>query len=339
MDNQIISHYVKPDNNQVIVTTDTNLVFVDMDVAYNRKFGISGVHEIIYNLAQLPKGTTAVFLFRDGANLELTNARGIIQQTITELALTPAQCYVSYYDPDIKIPGATVIWNGSLSAWARQTAVELQHMAMSGIDFTHKFAVLFGRHSFHRMAIFQHMWQNHATHTLLSFNTAAHDVTYADHFLSQYQHEITWSQHHLPVSIPGQPVSTNGISYRDSLPAMADLYQTYFLEVVCETDATCNCFFTEKTLKNFYLGKPFLLVSAAGSLKFLRQHGFQTFDPYIDESYDQIENSYDRIQAVQQEIDRLSEMPMTQLVELQKNLASVHKHNRAIMTEYIAGLR
>lgn len=339
MDNQTISHYVKPGNNQVIVTTDIGLVFVDMDVAYNRKFGITGIHEIMHELSQQSRDSTVVFLFRDGANLELTNARGIIQQTISELSLPADRCFVSYYDEQVHVPGTTVIWNGSLSAWARQTAVEIQHLPLSGHEFSHKFAVLFGRFSFHRMQIFQYMWENHDTVSVLSFNTAPHDVCYADRFAHQYQRQIQWAHKHMPVSLAGQPVSTNGMSYQTSLPAMADIYQKYFLEVVCETDATCNCFFTEKTLKNFWLGKPFLLWSAPGSLKFLQRHGFQTFGQFVDESYDQIQNSHDRFQAVTQEIQRLSSMSVSELSEIHRNLAPVYEHNRSIMAEYIAGLR
>ncbi len=43
---------------------------------------------------------------------------------------------------------------------------------------------------------------------------------------------------------------------------------------------------TEKTFKPICLGMPFVLVSTAGSLKYLRSYGFKTFDSIWDESYD-----------------------------------------------------
>jgi hypothetical protein len=43
---------------------------------------------------------------------------------------------------------------------------------------------------------------------------------------------------------------------------------------------------TEKALRPIACGKPFMLVATAGSLKYLRSYGFETFGNLIDESYD-----------------------------------------------------
>jgi len=43
---------------------------------------------------------------------------------------------------------------------------------------------------------------------------------------------------------------------------------------------------TEKTFKPICLGMPFVLVSTAGSLEYLRRYGFKTFESIWDESYD-----------------------------------------------------
>jgi hypothetical protein len=55
---------------------------------------------------------------------------------------------------------------------------------------------------------------------------------------------------------------------------------------------------TEKTFKAIALEMPFVLVAPAHSLAYLREYGFRTFAPYIDESYDLIEDPIDRIEAV-----------------------------------------
>lgn len=57
---------------------------------------------------------------------------------------------------------------------------------------------------------------------------------------------------------------------------------------------------TEKTFKAIALEMPFVLVAPAHSLEYLRSYGFQTFAPYIDESYDSIEDPVARIEAVTQ---------------------------------------
>ena len=43
---------------------------------------------------------------------------------------------------------------------------------------------------------------------------------------------------------------------------------------------------TEKTFKPIALGMPFVLSAPAGSLAYLKQYGFKTFDSVWDESYD-----------------------------------------------------
>jgi hypothetical protein len=57
---------------------------------------------------------------------------------------------------------------------------------------------------------------------------------------------------------------------------------------------------TEKTFKAIALEMPFVLVAPAHSLEYLRSYGFRTFAPYIDETYDTIEDPVLRIEAVTQ---------------------------------------
>jgi hypothetical protein len=55
---------------------------------------------------------------------------------------------------------------------------------------------------------------------------------------------------------------------------------------------------TEKSLRPIACGKPFVLMATPGSLQYLRQYGFKTFDGLIDETYDSIQNPKQRLQAV-----------------------------------------
>jgi hypothetical protein len=55
---------------------------------------------------------------------------------------------------------------------------------------------------------------------------------------------------------------------------------------------------TEKTFKPIALEMPFVLVAPQGSLAYLREYGFRTFSPWIDESYDLIADPVLRIEAV-----------------------------------------
>jgi hypothetical protein len=76
-------------------------------------------------------------------------------------------------------------------------------------------------------------------------------------------------------------------------------YQDTQCEVVLETlfDSP-QLQLTEKILRPIALGHPFLLCGPVGSLKYLQDYGFKTFESIIDESYDSIHDPMDRLNAV-----------------------------------------
>jgi hypothetical protein len=78
-----------------------------------------------------------------------------------------------------------------------------------------------------------------------------------------------------------------------------DDYNNTEIEVVLETlfdDDRLHL--TEKSLRPIACGQPFILASTHGSLQYLRSYGFKTFGDIWDESYDQIEDSTQRLRAI-----------------------------------------
>lgn len=84
---------------------------------------------------------------------------------------------------------------------------------------------------------------------------------------------------------------------------------------------------TEKTFKAIALEMPFILVAPAHSLAYLKQYGFQTFAPYIDESYDTIDNDIDRIEAVTHILTDLQARSAAAKLELHQQLLPRVEHN------------
>ena len=85
-----------------------------------------------------------------------------------------------------------------------------------------------------------------------------------------------------------------------------DLYRNNYVELVPETLYKHGYFFTEKTMKPIATKTPFLVVSNCHYLKFLKQHGFKTFDNLIDESYDSFPRIEDRIRSLVQTMHDIS---------------------------------
>jgi hypothetical protein len=129
----------------------------------------------------------------------------------------------------------------------------------------------------------------------------------------------------------------------------ADDYVTAGIEVVLETlfdDSRWHL--TEKTLRAIACGKPFLLMATPGSLAYLKQYGFETFSGLINESYDQITNPRQRLQAVITEMSRISRLPITAKTELFSQLHKIADRNRQhffsklfdqVQTEYINNMQ
>ena len=67
---------------------------------------------------------------------------------------------------------------------------------------------------------------------------------------------------------------------------------------------------SEKILRPLINKRMFLLVGAPHTLEFIKTKGFKTFEPFIDETYDTIEDPIDRMQVLLQEIDRLVTLPI-----------------------------
>jgi hypothetical protein len=108
-------------------------------------------------------------------------------------------------------------------------------------------------------------------------------------------------------------------------------YATIGIEVVLETlfdDSRHHL--TEKTLRPIACGRPFILVATAGSLKYLKQYGFETFDGIIDETYDTIPDPRERLVAITQEIKRISSLDRNQKRLLWHKLYAIAERNKQL---------
>jgi hypothetical protein len=111
------------------------------------------------------------------------------------------------------------------------------------------------------------------------------------------------------------------------------LYDEAYFSVVTETvyeevRMQKGCiFFSEKTYKPMAMMHPFILVNNIKSLEALHKRGFRTFHPFIDESYDTIEDGDERLNAIVSEIKRLCEQTPEQWLQWCENIKPIVEHN------------
>lgn len=94
-------------------------------------------------------------------------------------------------------------------------------------------------------------------------------------------------------------------------------------------------YITEKTAKPILFLKPFILFGTYKFLHYLHNLGFQTFDKWWDESYDNIADPANRLRATLQLARELSTKPLTEHHHLRMEMREVLEHNRQILVNYL----
>jgi hypothetical protein len=102
-----------------------------------------------------------------------------------------------------------------------------------------------------------------------------------------------------------------------------------YFEIVTETYFTDNncSYITEKTLRPIISLRPFICVGTPHLLTKLREYGFKTFAPFINEDYDLIEDPISRMNALSKEIDRLCSMTIGQIHKLYSDVSETLEYN------------
>jgi hypothetical protein len=91
-----------------------------------------------------------------------------------------------------------------------------------------------------------------------------------------------------------------------------------------------TCFISEKTFKVIAAGHPFIIFGNKHSLKALHDKGYKTFDPFIDESYDE-QDTWERLNSIIKCIKDLSEKSNAELIEWYKSIQDIIDHNKNIL--------
>lgn len=104
------------------------------------------------------------------------------------------------------------------------------------------------------------------------------------------------------VTIPEDTTYQNGNWQRHFNPKW---YDSTNFSLVVETMLSSPTWISEKTFKPIAYYHPFIVWGSVGTLKYLKEQGFETFDHVIDESYDTVENHNIRLSKIVAEVKRL----------------------------------
>jgi len=128
-----------------------------------------------------------------------------------------------------------------------------------------------------------------------------------------------WLKDNIPLSIDDTNTRKMHIAFPDDTDVA--LHRDTHFSLVTETIYQSNndlpydnsadflrggIFFTEKTYKPMWFKQAFIVCAVPGFLEYMKELGWQTFHPYIDESYDQERDDNKRLEMIVSEVKRLN---------------------------------
>ena len=160
------------------------------------------------------------------------------------------------------------------------------------------------------------------SHTQTAFAAVDNHTHYVDHVFANKKFQI-----HLRNLEQLYPPNTaeSGSSADYCGADYADCGIEIVLETLFDDD---RWHLTEKTLRPIACGKPFLLAATPGSLQYLRNYGFETFADVIDETYDTIADGAARLDAIIQEMKRISALDADAKQVLYTKLHEIAQRNK-----------
>lgn len=125
------------------------------------------------------------------------------------------------------------------------------------------------------------------------------------------------------------PVIDNRVSFIDPV----EIHRNTWYSIVAESNCTGDkFFFTEKTMKQFWAKRVFIVFANQGFLGHLKNLGFETFGSVIDESYDQDQDFNRDWKRFEKAFEQVSLLYKQDPVAVYEKLKPVLDHNHSHLT-------
>lgn len=149
-----------------------------------------------------------------------------------------------------------------------------------------------------------------------------------------------WLKDNIPLSIDDTNTRNQHIAFPDETDVALhrDTHFSLVTETIFQSDDKLppdnttdflrgGIFFTEKTYKPFWFKQAFIVCAVPGFLKYMNQIGWQTFSPYIDESYDREKDDNKRLEMIVAEVKRLNSFTEEEWFRFRQGVQPNIEHN------------
>lgn len=207
-----------------------------------------------------------------------------------------------------------------------------EHLTWSG---KYSIGLFVGRSNWLRLALASYLYRNHRAQSLITYHYT-HSLDYY-HGNLQIEEFVAWNWNPsdfdqvndflkvLPIT-QEQNIDKFPISW-ESHQELTELYKDIFCELACETFFSGTTFrMSEKILRPILYRRPFVVQGPKWFLKNLRSIGFQTFDRWWDESYD--DQPWDcRYYGLKPVVDKIAGASQEQKMIWMREMQPVLDHN------------
>jgi len=267
-------------------------------------------------------GTVDMFNMKDGIEDEYetssTYIEGILKQTINEY---PSKKFIIFHEniiiPDIGKMYSNIKWiHWSFMTCEHNEYINLQPIINKNIASKKYGIMLSNQMRCHRIALVSYLYGLHLDNKI---NITAMQLAEKCNATEDLMDLIPWDlkkcdQFKQTIEI-GYDLACNvyidnDMSYNSTyinccanFKILHNEYQHSFVEIILETSYTSYGILTEKYLHSVYACNFPILIASCGSVKYLRELGFDMFDDIVNHSYDNIESPCLRMEtAIQQNI-------------------------------------
>lgn len=278
------------------ITVNKDQIEILAQYFVHKDYSVLNKDLLIDVLGKYYTGQTIVIKLLDGENFRFSGFEQLIKYICDNLHIAYDKILIQSHDPDLHSNFSREYLKLGIFISVNQYLPEQFDHNITEAKFV---GSLLGRYNLSRLRLAYELDKTFPTDTFITFQPRSDFVIgKLQSFRNLYEQELAWLE---TKTFDTDLISSHYmgmINWYDACRSYGQVWNKYLIEVVSETDAMDNFWFTEKTANCLATGKPFVLVSGTGSVKRLQDMGFQTFGEIIDETYDQATHPYDRVQRI-----------------------------------------
>jgi hypothetical protein len=242
------------------------------------------------------------------------------------------------------------VYSGMASEYKKHTSSAMSHdefLNTKEIKREKHLLCLNRRQREHRLATLcvlskNNLIKNNSVSFQFTMDTDVHTPYYIEHIISDKEKyedlrieydklkKMKYQYVDYPIAMEAKNGMHHGYGWENHKPYL----DTYFSIVTETAFLHPTGYVSEKSWKPIAFFHPFILVGSPGSLKFIREYGFKTFSPFIDESYDDVKTPVKRFKLIEKEIVRLGKMSKQEIHDWYWSMEDILTHNFKLFNEY-----